>query len=76
MDLGFVCLTRVDSLRRYFFNLKAGNWRRAEAPCMHESDGLEPVRIVSIPADSRELEDSEGTRWLEVGGSSVDSNVR
>ncbi|KAJ7881628.1 hypothetical protein B0H13DRAFT_2345069 [Mycena leptocephala] len=48
------------SLRRYFFKLNAGNWRRAEAPCMRGSDELE---------DSRELEDSEGVRWLEaVGG--------
>ncbi|KAJ7886502.1 hypothetical protein B0H13DRAFT_1889219 [Mycena leptocephala] len=42
------------SLWRYFFKLNAGNWRRTEAPCMRRSDELE----VSIPADSRELEDS------------------
>ncbi|KAJ7936741.1 hypothetical protein B0H13DRAFT_2303449 [Mycena leptocephala] len=60
MVLCFVSLTRVDSLRRYFFKLNAGNWRRAEAPCMRGSDELE---------DSRELEDSEGTRWLERMGS-------
>ncbi|KAJ7861296.1 hypothetical protein B0H13DRAFT_1900590 [Mycena leptocephala] len=45
------------SLRRYFFKLNAGIWRRAEAPCMRGSDELE---------DSRELGDSEGACWLEV----------
>jgi hypothetical protein len=41
MVLSFMSLTRVNSLRRHFFKLNAGYWRRAEALCVYGSDELQ-----------------------------------